>query len=140
MLTSLEQQLRFMPMANRGCVGPPSTPLPEDSSAHLWFDGALSDQPEEITRKLFPHQLKSVADMERFEEKETITLHRDNPNPSASSIHTLGLTTSNMHDRIPDNANQRYLKREFGIQADPVGYGKTLSVVALIARDKMPLE
>ena len=138
MLTSLEQQLGFMPMANRGCVGPPSTPLPEDSSAHLWFDGALSDQPEEITRKLFPHQLKSVADMEKFEKKETITLHRDNPNPSASSIHTLGLTTSNMHDRIPDNANQRYLKREFGIQADPVGYGKTLSVVALIARDKMP--
>jgi len=140
MSTTFEDQLGFMPLAIRGCVGPPSTPLPENSSAHLWFEGAIPDQPVEITRKLFPHQLKSVADMEKFEKKETIVLHTDNPNPYASGTFgslTLGLPTSNMHDNIPDNANQRYLKREFGVQADPVGYGKTLSVVALIARDKM---
>jgi SNF2 family DNA or RNA helicase len=132
--------LGFVPRAEKGCVGPPSTCLPENAPEHLWTKGSIPDQPVEVTRKLFPHQLKSVADMEQFERKKTVTLHSDCPNPTSSfwtSGSTLGLNMSNMHDLIPDRANQRYLKRECGVQADPVGYGKTLSVVALIARDKM---
>ena len=136
-MSLFQDQLGFKPFAQNGCVGPPSTPLPEDAPEDLWMNGALPDQPVEVTRKLFPHQLKSVADMERFERKEKVTLHENTPNPTVWHSLPLGLSTSNLHDKIPDHKNQRFLKRQFGIQADPVGYGKTLSVVALIARDKM---
>lgn len=130
-------QLGFEPIASEGCTGPPITPLPDDANEELWTKDSISVQPKEITRQLFPHQLKSIADMERFERKETITLGRSSPNPSWITQQPLGLRMSNMHDYRPDHSCQRTLIRHFGIQADPVGYGKTLSIVSLIARDKM---
>jgi len=135
------------------CSGPPSTPLSENSSPDTWAYGAIPDQPVGITRSMFPHQLKSVGDMERFERKETVELHATNPQPSyscnllgedLSRCHVNPVLFENVryprrgheHERVSEMKN-RTLRRYFGIQADPVGYGKTLSIIALIARDKM---
>ena len=131
------------------CSGPPATPLAENSEEEMWFDGAIPDQPSEITRSMFPHQLKSVGDMERFERKEPVELTDYHPHPG-SVYNLLGEDMSLFHvnpypyrrcierenGRVSDVKN-RIFTRSFGIQADPVGYGKTLSVIALIARDRM---
>ena len=126
------RQLGFHPYTEYGCIGSPATPFAENSSADIWFDGAVSDQPSQITRKLFPHQLKSLGDMERFERKELVDLSYAHPNPSRPYARY-----SQYGGHINIDLNRRSLKRMFGLQADPVGYGKTLSVVALIARDNM---
>jgi hypothetical protein len=140
----------WLPRGAFRCSGPPATPLPENSLPCTWFDGAIPDQPDQITRSLFPHQMKSVGDMERFEKKETIELGITNPVPG-DTCNLLGEDFTlchvnpymhrrwrrNEHNRVSGMKN-RTLTRYFGIQADPVGYGKTLSVIALIARDRMP--
>lgn len=69
-------------------------------------------QPAELTISLYPHQLKNIFRMERLErEKEVI---------SKSS-----------GDRIYK------IKTKMGFLSDEPGYGKTLCVVGVIARDKM---
>lgn len=86
----------------------------KDGEITVYRDGAerkvptLAKQPEGISIRLFDHQLKSVYDMEQMEKGESVTL-------------SCGAT---------------YI-RTVGIQADTVGYGKTLSMVALVQRDAM---
>ena len=65
-------------------------------------------QPENFSRSLFDHQKTSIYEMEEFERERTV------------------------------NINSVYnLETNFGIQADPTGYGKTASMVGLIVRDSM---
>ena len=134
----LYRQLGFYPYVEYGCTGAPCTPCAENSSPDTWFDGALADQPKEISRNLFPHQLKSVGDMERFEKKEIVKLVSHNPLPSFAPCRSHRYGANEGHGAISINLNTRELSRSFGIQADPVGYGKTLSMITLIARNKMP--
>jgi hypothetical protein len=75
----------------------------------IWDSYERIDQPEEITIKLFPHQVVSVYNMERLEQIRKIK----------SSI-----------------GNSIYLT-DFGILGDIPGYGKSFSIVSLILRDKM---
>lgn len=115
-------------------IGPPACPLSDNVDKTKWLEGSI-EQPVEVSATLYPHQLKSVGDMERFEEKRGIELNDCLPNPGPSPM-PLGLCASQIHNRKRQGST-RILKRRFGVQADPVGYGKTLSMVTLIARDKM---
>ncbi len=67
----------------------------------------LISQPEELKIKLYPHQLASVYRMEQLETKE-----------------------------IEESYNS-VIKTNIGINADVAGYGKTLSMITLVLRDKM---
>lgn len=131
----LRKHLGFLPLTSAGCTGPPHTPYAEDSDPNVWCDGSIL-QPEEITRTLFSHQLKSVGDMERFEKKEPIILPPWFRTPTLCNRRLNGQNVSIMHVTYSKSSNRK-LFRHFGIQSDLVGYGKTLSMVSLIARDKM---
>jgi len=135
-IAEMSKHLGFTPLRAYGCIGGACTPLPEDSSPHEWAEGALCEQPAEITRQLLPHQLKSVADMERFEKKEEISLVSFLPDPCAPC--TILYEHETLHNSSIGRKSNRKFRRLFGIQADPVGFGKTLSAIALIARDQMP--
>lgn len=112
-----------------------TSPLSENSSEEEWVRGSIK-QPKYISIPLFPHQLKSVADMERFERQEEIDLPREV---------SVRVPNCNWDYRAPqgrtfrrwDLYSNRKFRRFFGIQADMVGYGKTLSMVSLISRDNM---
>lgn len=67
-------------------------------------------QPHALKRSLLPHQLRSVHEMEKREECSAIRLKN-------FCIHS-----------------------NIGIYADIVGYGKTLAVIALLLRDRMPFD
>jgi hypothetical protein len=62
-------------------------------------------QPLKIEVGLYPHQLTSIYNMKQLEKKEIL------------------------------NENSVYLKYKFGFLSDKAGYGKTLSVIGLIASD-----
>ena len=66
------------------------------------------NQPPDFSVKLFNHQLASIYNMEKLENNTIISTR----------------------DEIKDT--------KIGINADITGYGKTLSMIGLIARDKMP--
>lgn len=68
-------------------------------------------QPEDLKKSLYKHQLASVWMMEEREKKGCDIKLADRRSQSVSMT--------------------------FGINADPTGYGKTLSMVALVLRDKM---
>ena len=65
-------------------------------------------QPANINVRLFPHQLSSIYNMEQMERTKEVKI---------TDTHTI--------------------YTQIGFNADPVGYGKTLSMIGLIARDKM---
>lgn len=73
-------------------------------------------QPKNIGTKLFPHQLASIYRMEKLEREKTV--ERDKP------VHELRSTTIRTQTRL-------------GINSDQTGYGKTMSMIGLIVRDKM---
>ena len=114
--------------ANIGTIE--TSPLPENSTEEEWLRGSI-EQPEHISIRLFPHQLKSVGDMERFDRQEEINLPRD----VAVHIPRYGPAF-----RVPsgktfthwDGYSNRKFRRYYGIQADMGGYGKTLSIVSLL--------
>ena len=64
-------------------------------------------QPSNLKINLFPHQLASIYNMEKFESENII--EKDN----------------------------YVIETKIGINADISGYGKTLSMIGLIVRDKM---
>lgn len=66
-------------------------------------------QPKNFKINLYRHQLASIYNMEKLEIDNTITLH----------------STLIKHTKI-------------GVNADITGYGKSLSMIGLISRDKMP--
>lgn len=66
------------------------------------------EQPDNIGVNLFIHQLASVYSMEKLEK-----------------------------DKFVLNRNNRKIHTDIGINADITGYGKTISMVALVLRDKM---
>ena len=68
---------------------------------------SLSAQPENLKVNLFKHQLASIYQMETMEREKVV--HYDN----------------------------RDKETKIGFNADTTGYGKTLSMIGLIARDKM---
>ena len=76
----------------------------------IWDTYNRIEQPENLSIKLFPHQLVSIYNMEELERVRKIT---------------------NI-----DYQNCSYLT-DFGILGDIPGYGKSFSVVSLILRDKM---
>lgn len=69
----------------------------------------MVSQPKNMWTKLFPHQLTSIYRMEKMEREKTV--ERDN---------TSAITQTRL-----------------GINSDQTGYGKTLSMIGLILRDKM---
>lgn len=119
--------------ANVGTIE--TSPLPENSTEEEWIRGSI-EQPEHISVRLFPHQLKSVGDMERFERQEEINVSRDV---------VIRVPRYVPHFRVPqsktlagwDGYANRKFRRFYGVQADMVGYGKTLSMVSLLSRDRM---
>lgn len=68
----------------------------------------LAAQPEKLDITLFPHQLASIYKMERLET-----------------------------EKIVENNQGIFKETRIGINADQTGYGKTLSMIGLIVRDKM---
>jgi hypothetical protein len=121
--------LGFIPFG-RTYQGPP---VAEDADPSTWDAETLTEQPTGISRKLFRHQLKSVYDMEVFERKEP-------------TIVPVNMSTPCFHRHRHSNScvwghgrrMERVLVRHVGIQADPLGFGKTMSLLSLVARDKFP--
>ena len=68
---------------------------------------SMITQPKNLNVDLYPHQLSSVYKMEERE-------------------HTQKIVQDNM-----------VIETNIGVNADSTGYGKTLSMVALVLRDKM---
>lgn len=68
----------------------------------------IVQQPKDLDVKLYIHQLASIYNMEKLEVNNTISI-----------------------------GNNTYRKTKLGIIADMVGYGKTLSMLGLIIRNKM---
>lgn len=64
-------------------------------------------QPQKLKAKLFPHQLASIYKMEEMEREKII------------------------------NYDNKTIQTKLGINTDKTGYGKTLTVVGLLLRDKM---
>lgn len=79
------------------------------SPQELWDGYPRIEQPSELSIKLFPHQLVTVYNMEQLERLR----------------------------KIKYNTNHSFLMTDFGILGDIPGYGKSLSVVSLLLRDKM---
>ena len=123
---SLRYTLGYIP-GGPNYVGPP---LAEDSDPQTWNAQTLTEQPKEINRKLFQHQLKSVYDMENMEKCENTSM--------VGNARLFSTGWWSPESAIRWNGQERTLRRYIGIQADPVGYGKTLSMVTLMARDRMP--
>ena len=73
----------------------------------------MVSQPKRLRIKLFNHQLASIYQMEKFEKEQRVEPHS-----------------------IPRDATVQ-IETKLGINADPTGYGKTLSMIGLIIRDKM---
>ncbi len=69
------------------------------------------EQPEDLNIKLFPHQLKSIYDMERLEKTKCI--------------------------KYTENEMEYEIKTKIGVLGDIPGYGKSFSVIGLILRDEM---
>jgi hypothetical protein len=67
----------------------------------------LVEQPSEIKKGLYAHQLTSIYNMEMLEKEKSIELY-----------------------------NNRYIHTNIGILSDLTGYGKTLSILGLISRNK----
>jgi hypothetical protein len=76
----------------------------------------IVSQPKRLNIKLFEHQLASIYQMEKLEREQVV--EREIPIGEHRS------TTTQTETRL-------------GINADPTGYGKTLSMIGMIARDKM---
>ena len=74
-----------------------------------WDEYKKIDQPKDIKIKLFPHQLVSVYNMELLERTRKIKI----------------------------SPTQFYMT-DFGILGDMAGYGKSMSIISLLLRDKMP--
>ena len=70
-------------------------------------------QPDGLSLRLYPHQLKSIEDME---ERERVQLRHYN-----------------------DGNRELSIKSRVGILADITGYGKTFSIIGLLLRDKMEI-
>jgi len=81
---------------------------------NIWDSFNRIEQPEELSIKLFPHQLVSVYNMENLERLRKIKSN----NPYNRELDTVYIT-------------------DFGILGDIPGYGKSFSIVSLIVRDKM---
>ena len=75
-----------------------------------WDKYERVEQPENLSIKLFPHQLVSIYNMERMERVR----------------------------KVKARTNDDYYITNFGVLGDIPGYGKSYSIVALILRDKMP--
>ena len=71
----------------------------------------MIDQPSNLTLALYPHQRVSVYRMEELEGEQKIV--------------------------SDENGEYSECRTNFGINSDKTGYGKTLSMIALILRDKM---
>ena len=76
----------------------------------------MVSQPQKLRIKLFDHQLASIYKMEKLEQEQMV--ERDIP-PGENKTATI------------------YTETKLGINSDPTGYGKTLSMIGLIVRDKM---
>lgn len=81
-----------------------------ENQIKLWETYNKVPQPEDLTIKLFPHQLVSVYNMEALEKNKKIQSKYN---------------------------NQISFLTDFGILGDIPGYGKSFSIVSLILRDKM---
>jgi SNF2 family DNA or RNA helicase len=90
---------------------PIPTPIIREEKDNNWNNLERIEQPADLNIKLFPHQCVSVYDMETLERTRKIELH---------------------------DVNNSYYSTDFGILGDIPGYGKGLSVVSLVLRDKMP--
>lgn len=82
----------------------------EESDMEEFNNYPIVEQPLNLKVNLFRHQLHSINRMEAVEKSNRFIL----------------------------NEQGDYLKTNFAIQGDPTGYGKTLSMIGLILRDKMP--
>lgn len=82
--------------------------IPTEEEKKLWFSYKRIEQPKDLNIKLFPHQLVTVYDMELLERTQKVKI----------------------------NENLIY-QTSFSILGDIPGYGKSISIVALILRDKM---
>lgn len=73
-------------------------------------------QPTRLDIKLFRHQLASIYQMERLEREQSVECKVPLGETRTASIRT---------------------QTQLGVNADPTGYGKTLSMIGLVVRDKM---
>ena len=75
----------------------------------IWYSLPKIEQPVEMSLKLFQHQLVTIYNMEKLERERKIVISEE----------------------------RKYIT-DFGILGDFAGYGKSLSIVGLLARNKMP--
>jgi SNF2 family DNA or RNA helicase len=75
----------------------------------------MVSQPKQLRIKLFKHQLASIYQMEKLEREQVVERELP-PEELRATIQT---------------------ETRLGINADPTGYGKTLSMIGLLVRDKM---
>ena len=76
----------------------------------------MVSQPKRLNIKLFDHQLASIYQMEKLEREQVVEREIPLGEQRNATIQT---------------------KTRLGINSDPTGYGKTLSMIGLLARDKM---
>ena len=76
----------------------------------------MVSQPKRLRIKLFEHQLASIYQMEKLEREQVVERELPPGEQRAATIQT---------------------ETRLGINADPTGYGKTLSMIGLLVRDKM---
>lgn len=86
----------------------------------IWDSFDRVEQPEELTVKLFPHQLVSVYNMENLERVRKIKV------------------TAHAYYSYNNSESSTVYMTDFGVLGDIPGYGKSFSIVSLILRDKMP--
>lgn len=89
------------------------------------------DQPDFINISLYPHQLTTIYEMEKLEREKSVE-YIEIPTPC-------NILSKEQYELINNNSDDyKYkLRTKIGILGDLVGYGKTLSVIGLIGRDKM---
>jgi len=95
-------------------------------------------QPENYKTILFPHQLKAINMMEKREHYKTIIIYPNDTSNGTSNdtqISETNLETENTSERLLEDNFE--VKTHVGIYADITGYGKTISIIGLLIRDKM---
>lgn len=91
----------------------------------VWDSFERIEQPQELTIKLFPHQLVSVFNMENLEKVRKIK--------ATSPYYVNG----NAYYYYNNEESSTVYMTDFGVLGDIPGYGKSFSIVSLILRDKM---
>lgn len=104
-------------------------------------DIKMVKQPDDLDVRLFPHQLKSIYDMERLERVRKITYKVDRNVVYDDEFASDDENDDEKKEKVVQKYEDEYtIETKIGILGDIPGYGKSFSIIGLILRDRMDFD